>query len=290
MNTIIRDSGYTQTPYCDPASRSRYLGRRTRCAVITLFGMCLATGLQASDTPAQTGSLSSRAGYSAGYAFGGRLAELQRQDPGVELEAVFQGILDALSGAEPRLSAEAMDATLQELKDKRTADSSGSGKTPPATAPARRGGFIDDFAALNAKREGVVTLPSGVQYEILRAGSGRRPAIGDAVHVSYQASLTNGAVFDSTLEDDQPARLQLEEIAVPGLKEALLLMNQGARWRVVIPPGMGFRNSGNNMLRRRDLIYDIELVSIGAPADAAEQSDSAATPGATPARPAAAQP
>ena len=233
--------------------------------------------LQTGDASAPPEGLQNRAGYSAGYRFGGQLAELQRQSPGIELESVFRGILDALSGGEPRLSAGEMDAALKEL------ERSGAAGTPKpekaAHVRARSRGYVDDFAALNAKREGVVTLPSGVQYEVLKPGNGKRPAAGDAVLVSYQASLTNGAVFDSTYEDGEPARLQLEEIVVPGLKEALLLMNEGAQWRVVIPPSMGFGTSGNNMLRRRDLIYEIELVSVGAPAAAtatAPAADSAA--------------
>ena len=175
---------------------------------------------------------------------------------GIELTAVFQGILDALSGTESRLSAEEMSAALQSLEQGVDA-----GKTIPVPRGRFRG-YRDDFAALNAKREGVVTLPSGVQYEILRAGTGRQPVAGDAVLVNYQGSLTTGAVFDTTYEDNRPARMQVDEVVVPGLKEALLLMPEGAKWRVVIPPSMGFARSGNNQLRRRDLIYDIELLSV----------------------------
>ena len=127
---------------------------------------------------------------------------------------------------------------------------------------ARSRGFKDDFAALNARRDNVVILPSGVQYEVLKASNGKQPAEGDTVLISYQASLTDGTVFDTTYEDGEPQHMPLDEIAVPGLKEALLMMNEGAKWRVVIPPSMGFGRSGNNQLRRRDLIYEIEMVSI----------------------------
>jgi len=131
----------------------------------------------------------------------------------------------------------------------------------PAT-PAREGGYQDDFAALNAKRPGVVTLPSGVQYEVLVAGSGNKPTPRDAVRVDYEASLPDGRVFDTTADDTEPKVLPISSIAVPGLREALLLMPEGSHWRVVIPPNQGFRHAGNNMLRRRVLIYDIRLVSI----------------------------
>ncbi len=282
----------------DCAPRSQQCATRALRAGIVLLGVVINASAQADDTAARQDTAQTRAGYSAGYAFGGQLAELQRQRPEVELEAVFQGILDALSGAKPRLSASDMDAALQELERKRTAGVSEPDKAPQARVRARSGGYADDFAALNAKREGVVTLPSGVQYEVLRSGSGKQPGSDDAVLVSYQGSLTNGAVFDSTYDDGEPARLQLDEIAVPGLKEALLMMNEGAKWRLVIPPDMGFKTSGNNMLRRRDLIYDIELVSVEAtpqPAatPATEASPAAETdtaPGTTPASPAAQNP
>ena len=110
-----------------------------------------------------------------------------------------------------------------------------------------------------------MVLPSGVQYEVLKAGSGKQPRADDTVVIQYEGSLTNGVVFDSTREDDKPARLALKEIVVPGMREALMLMNEGAKWRVVIPPAMGFGRAGNNMLRKRDLIYEIELLAVESP-------------------------
>jgi FKBP-type peptidyl-prolyl cis-trans isomerase FklB len=203
----------------------------------------------------------SRIHYSVGYAFGASLADLERAGTPVDLETVFRGVLDALSGAEPLLSEEGRRAALDALGHRVAHDAPGAAPTrEPGVAPARTRGFVDDFAALNARREGVVVLPSGVQYEVLEAGSGRRPEPGGAVRVSYRGSLSDGAVFDST--DAESTLLGLDEIVVPGLREALLLMREGDRWRVVIPPAMGFGRAGNNRLRRRDLIYEIELVSV----------------------------
>lgn len=301
MNTITCKTANPAVTNGRAAQITKRLRIHGLLVVGTLSGMCLGSAVHAGDTAAKAESVKSRAGYSAGYAFGDRLVDLQRQDPEIELESVFRGILDALSGAGPRLSAGEMDAALQELKNTPGTAAPESGKARQRRSIVRRGGFVDDYAALNAKREGVVTLPSGVQYEIVRPGSGRRPGAGDTVLVNYKGSLTNGAVFDSTYDDGQPARLQLEEIVVPGLREALLLMDQGAKWRLVIPPSMGFRAAGNNMLRRRDLIYDIELVSIETPADVAETieapKDAAAQtagkpgiPSPTPGRPSRRQP
>jgi FKBP-type peptidyl-prolyl cis-trans isomerase len=132
----------------------------------------------------------------------------------------------------------------------------------PTSSPAREGAYQDDFAALNARRPGVVTLPSGVQYEVLEAGSGNKPTPQGSVRVDYQASLPDGRVFDTTADDSEPTVLAISSIAVPGLREALLLMPEGSHWRVVVPPNQGFRHAGNNMLRRRVLIYDIRLLSV----------------------------
>ena len=128
---------------------------------------------------------------------------------------------------------------------------------------ARQGAYKDDFAALNARRDSVITLPSGVQYEVLSAGNGAKPQPDDTVQLYYTGSLSDGRVFDSAQKSDGPLSIELASIAVPGLREALMLMPEGSHWRVVVPPSEGFARSGNNRLRRRDLIYDIELVSVG---------------------------
>jgi FKBP-type peptidyl-prolyl cis-trans isomerase FklB len=236
-----------------------------------LLGLCLWTGASAGDNPAAPETAQAKAGYSAGYEFGDRLARLRAQGSEVELEAVFRGVIDALSGAEPLMSEKQRRATLEAL---------GTAAAPPATAsdgivdPKLRkrsyhqGGLYDDFLQLNAQREGVVVLPSGVQYEVLTAGSGKQPHAGDTVLVQYVATLTNGSEFDRT--DGEATRLALDEIVVPGLREALLLMSEGAKWRVVIPPAMGFGRSGAYMLRRRALVYEIELLTVEAPAKDAQ--------------------
>lgn len=132
-------------------------------------------------------------------------------------------------------------------------------------APETAGADKNDFAALDSQPEGVVTLPSGVQYEVLEAGYGDQPASSDAVLVRYEASLPDGRVFDTTEDDQEPAVVLLEAVVVPGLREALLLMHEGDHWRVVVPRSEGFGRFGNNRLRRHDLIYDIRLIAIDPP-------------------------
>lgn len=232
---------------------------RTTSAAALVACVCLALGASAMGASGETGSEKDKVNYSIGYAFGAQLANLRRQGVGVELESVFRGALDALSGANPLLDAGEMRAMLANLA--RSA-------VGPAAQPLPEGAvapnpFVVDFADLNAKREGVISLPSGVQYEVIKTGRGDPPQASGSVTLNYRGTLTNGVEFDSTESDGSPADLKIDQITVPGMKEALLLMQAGAKWRVYVPAKLGF--TGNTMLRNKDLIYEIELVSIKKP-------------------------
>jgi FKBP-type peptidyl-prolyl cis-trans isomerase FklB len=218
--------------------------------------------LAGTEDPVAPGSPES-ANYAIGYALGRHLSGITGRGIGIEPQAILRGALDALSGAAPRVGEEAMREELKRLQGETGgSDTTAQPATVPAEPPARTRGYMDDFAALNAKRAGVVTLPSGVQYEVLTAGQGRKPEADDWVRVRYEGRLTTGVVFDTSLDDPEPLRLRVADVMVPGLREALLHMKEGDKWHVVIPPRMGFGTLGNNMLRKRDLIYDIELVTV----------------------------
>jgi len=248
-------------------------------SVLTSIGITLLiTSLVACDRGADTDNINNAGaspGYDAGYEFGIKLAILRQQQPDIELYEAFKGLCDALSDTNQLISRTEMCAKLQTAEPKPAEAETKPVEAEPKPAEAVQPPQIearlhrlndyytkDDYAALNASREGVVTLPSGVQYEVLNAGSGEPPRAGDTVLVRYQAFLDNGTVIDTTYDGDGALYMPLDDIVVPGLKEALLLMNAGASWQVVIPPSMGFTRSGNRMFRRRNLIYDIELISI----------------------------
>jgi len=226
----------------------------------------LITSLAGCDWGADSDMTASNAGgspgYDAGYEFGIKLALLRQQQPGIELDEAFKGLLDALSETSETISSTEMCAMLQSVENgpNEVEPEPAESVQPPQTQESSHS-FTDEYAALEASSEKSITLPSGVQYEVLKAGSGEPPQAGDSVVISYKASLDNGSVIDTT-DDGGPRQMSLDNIVVPGLKEALLLMNEGARWQVVIPPNMGFGRTGSRMFHRRDLIYDIELISI----------------------------
>jgi FKBP-type peptidyl-prolyl cis-trans isomerase FklB len=119
------------------------------------------------------------------------------------------------------------------------------------------------YLAENAKREGVKTTASGLQYRIVKEGSGRTPTLADTVTVHYRGTLVDGSEFDSSYKRGQPATFQVGGV-IAGWTEALQLMKEGAQWQLVIPPGLAYGDRGP--LAGQVLIFDVELMSATAAA------------------------
>jgi FKBP-type peptidyl-prolyl cis-trans isomerases 1 len=118
------------------------------------------------------------------------------------------------------------------------------------------------YLAENAKREGIVTLPSGLQYEVLRAGNGPTPANTDQVRVHYHGTLTDGTVFDSSVDRGEPATFGVTKV-IPGWTEALQLMPVGSKWKLYIPYDLAYGSQDRGTIKPfSTLIFDIELLAI----------------------------
>jgi len=119
------------------------------------------------------------------------------------------------------------------------------------------------FLAANKGMEGVVTLPSGVQYKILTAGTGKTPTLADTVVCQYRGTLVDGKEFDSSYKRGQPATFQVNKV-IKGWTEVLQLMPVGSKWQVVVPPDLayGVRGAGADIGPNATLIFEIELVAI----------------------------
>jgi FKBP-type peptidyl-prolyl cis-trans isomerase FklB len=120
----------------------------------------------------------------------------------------------------------------------------------------------DDFLAANAKREGVVSLPSGLQYKIVTPGEGRNPTDEDMVVCNYRGTLLDGKEFDSSY-GRAPATFGVKDV-IPGFREAVKLMSVGAKWQVYIPSNLAYgeRGAGNAIEPNATLVFEIELISI----------------------------
>lgn len=204
-------------------------------------------------------------GYALGLQIGGRMAEdFRRQRTPADLGALAQGLADALAGAEPRISEarvkaalEAFDRRMQQEQEAFRREMAERGKANKAKAAA--------FLAENGRREGVVTLPSGLQYQVLAEGKGPKPGPTDAVAAHYRGTHLDGTEFDSSDPAQPPPSFPLQAV-VPGWQEALPLMATGSKWRLWVPPDLGYGAEGSPPVIEPHelLVFEIELKGIEA--------------------------
>jgi FKBP-type peptidyl-prolyl cis-trans isomerase len=142
----------------------------------------------------------------------------------------------------------------------------------------------DAFLAENAKKDGVVALPDGLQYKILTAGQGKKPAETDTVLCNYKGTFLDGTEFDSSAQAGKPVPFEVSKV-IPGFKEVLQLMPVGSKWQVFIPSGLGYgeRGAGGVIGPNATLIFEIELVGIQDNAPPTAIQDSRPSSGPSPA-------
>jgi FKBP-type peptidyl-prolyl cis-trans isomerase FklB len=221
-------------------------------AVIAVFfsGVCLA-----GEKP-ELADKNDRVSYSVGYQIGG---DFKRQ--GVELnpDKLVKGIQDARSGAEPLMTRQEMHQALVDLKKQILAEREKRRKEE-AEKVLKEG---EDFLAANGKKKGVVTLPSGLQYQVIAKGSGKSPQATDNVTVHYRGTFIDGTEFDSSYQRGNPATFQIDGV-IAGWKEAIPMMKEGARWRLFIPSNLAYgeRGAGPNIPPNAALIFDVELIRV----------------------------
>jgi FKBP-type peptidyl-prolyl cis-trans isomerase FklB len=193
--------------------------------------------------------------YSLGYQFG-QGAKSQGLDINVELYT--SGIRDALSGSKPQLSEEEMRQTVLELQKRFIAAREKELKEMSVKNLAAGKVFLEE----NKKKEGVKTLPSGLQYKVLAEGPGKTPKAADNVTVNYKGTFINGAEFDSSYKRGKPATFQVDKV-VKGWTEALQLMKEGSKWQLFIPPELGYGERGTgNIPPNSILVFEVELISV----------------------------
>lgn len=173
-----------------------------------------------------------RVNYSLGFQIGG---DFKRQSVEIRPELVVKGIQDALGGIEPLMTPKEMRATLVDLKKR--IEQAEREKREKALAKNLTEG--EAFLAANVKKEGVTSLPSGLQYKVIQEGSGKMPAASDTVTVHYRGTLIDGTEFDSSYSRGEPATFRTDRV-ITGWKEALQLMKPGAKWQLFIPGPLAY--------------------------------------------------
>ena len=195
-------------------------------------------------------------GYSYGYVMGRTNAETLKQ---INLDAFIQGLKQASSGQAPTLTEEEMAKVLTLYKKQNESKQLQQFKQLAAKNLAEGEAFL----AANAKQPGIVTRPSGLQYQILQSGSGKSPTATSKVKVDYEGRLIDGTVFDSSIARNQPVEFQTSQV-IQGWTEGLQLMKEGAKYRFFIPAKLAYgeMGSGDSIEPNSTLIFDVELLKV----------------------------
>ena len=201
------------------------------------------------------------------YALGMKMGQnLGKQSVPVDPAILARGLKDGMAGGKTLLTDDEAQAALKAVQDdlraKQQAKMQEAEEANKKVAEANKKEG-EAFLAENKGKDGVVTLPSGLQYKILKAGAGPKPAATDTVTVNYRGTLINGTEFDSSYKRGQPATFPVSGV-IKGWTEALQLMPVGSKWQVFIPSNLAYgeRGAGNVIGPNATLIFEVELVAI----------------------------
>ncbi len=180
---------------------------------------------------------------------------LQKQTIEIDPEIVAKGIKDGLSGGKPLMSDQEVRETVAAFQKEMTAKQEALG------AKNKKDG--EAYLAENKKKEGVKTLPSGLQYKVIKAGKGKKPKLTDTVTTHYRGTLIDGTEFDSSYKRNTPATFPVNGV-IPGWTEGLQLMEEGAKWQLFVPSNLAYgeRGAGGTIGPNATLIFEVELISV----------------------------
>jgi len=214
-----------------------------------------------SAAPAPLKTRKEKFSYALGMDIGTQVGgSLKKQSVDVDWNLASEGLKDAMSGGKTRLTQEEAKAVLDEVQ----ADVRKQQQEKMQQAAATNKAEGEKFLAANKAKEGVITLPSGLQYKILKAGDGPKPTANDQVVCNYRGTLINGTEFDSSYKRGQPATFGVGQV-IKGWTEALQLMPVGSKWQLFIPSSLAYGerpDPRSGIEPNATLIFEVELLSI----------------------------
>lgn len=198
-----------------------------------------------------------RASYAIGTDIG---SNFKRQQIDVDPKALAAGLADAIAGKMLLTDAE-IKQTLEDL----STELRSKAETRQKAAGEKNIKDGEAFLAANAKKDGVKTTASGLQYKSLKAGSGKTPKSTDTVKVHYHGTLIDGTVFDSSVERKEPVSFGVTQV-IPGWTEALQMMKEGDKWQIVLPSKIAYgpQGAGGKIGPNSVLVFEVELLAIEA--------------------------
>ncbi len=226
-----------------------------KAAVLTVL-VLLTWSASPAQKKAELKTQKQKASYGIGMNIG---KEFKEQVPEVDIEAMVRGFRDALAGTKTAIPQAELDSVMmafqQDMMQRRSERMAAIG-----TKNLKEG---ETYCAENKGKTGVVTLPSGLQYKIIKEGSGPKPTPKDTVVCNYRGTLINGKEFDSSYKRGQPAEFVLGQV-IPGWIEALQMMPVGSKWELVIPSNLAYgeRSMGADIGPNSTLVFEVELLGI----------------------------
>tara|TARA_B100000965_G_scaffold178178_2_gene148693 strand:+ start:1976 stop:2596 length:621 start_codon:yes stop_codon:yes gene_type:complete len=193
----------------------------------------------------------------ASYGIGFQMGQQLQSNPfeGLDLDSVVAGLKDAFTGQAPQVDNDTLRDAFGEIHQRMQAAKAEQHKEAIAEG--------ENFLAENAKRDGVVTTESGLQYEVLTTGEGAKPTADSTVRTHYHGTLINGSVFDSSYDRGQPAEFPVGGV-IKGWTEALQMMPVGSKWRLYVPHNLAYgeQGAGGAIAPYSTLVFDVELLDI----------------------------
>jgi len=223
---------------------------------MAVLAVLVIAGSVVGEEPVSLKSQKDKISYIIGLDIGNNL---KRQSADVDLDILLRGMKDSLSGTKPVLSENEIREVTTAFKQEMTKKQAEETKKLAEKNKKEGEAFLEE----NKKKEGVKTLPSGLQYKVITEGSGRSPKESDTVTVNYKGTFVDGTEFDSSYKRGEPATFPVNGV-IKGWVEALPLMKEGAKWQLFIPPGLAYgeTGAGNAIGPNATLIFEVELISI----------------------------
>jgi FKBP-type peptidyl-prolyl cis-trans isomerase FklB len=261
FNAVCNPNCFVSRTVVDPKynvcpKKTEKKGKAMKLRLLALFGILLLASQVNAEENLVLKNQKDKISYIIGMDIG---RNLKKQSIDLDPDVLARGIKDAISGRKALMTEQEIQETTAAFQKEMTAKQAELAKKLGEWNKKEGEAFL----TLNKQKEGVKTLPSGLQYKVIKAGTGRKPKLTDTVITQYRGTLIDGTEFDSSYRRKRPATFQVNRV-IRGWTEALQLMEEGSKWQLFIPPNLAYgeQGAGHEIGPNATLIFEVELISI----------------------------